>query len=325
MSHYNELPFVVVNNNGVDVRLYDVDLETYIINEGKVNNNVSYVSLDGGKEGRMKTRPYAQYTSLTGRTGRSPVMMGRRPDYFGCTLDEQFSTFDKWVEWAETKVGFMCTDECGDFYQIDKDLMNLPEKNKHYSPHNCVFLPREINGGLSQLPRMRNLETKRKFFIDSFDKYFETLDEEALCKLIEVCGHEHSLAKFEVKTEQTLKVRNKYDVLLSKIYNWEDFIDVNNFKFKDGEYSYKLTLKTNRHPTAKAAILSRVGSRLFELETASKELEDDKLSGSGSLYKWWRLSEVEKVLSNKLLSHRKMVTDIETGLIKLPHYVLTWV
>ena len=325
MSHYNELPFVVVNNNGVDVKVYDVDLDKYVINESKVYKNISYVSLDGNKEGRMKTRPYVQYTGLTGRTGRSPVMLERRPDYFGCTLDEQFSTFDKWVEWAETKVGFMCTDEDGDVYQLDKDLMNLPEKNKHYSPNNCVFLPKEINIGLSHLPRARHLGTKRKVFIDAFDKYFETLDEDALGKLIEVCGHNYGLDKFEVKTEETLKVRNKYDVLLSKIYNWEDNIDVSNFKFSDGEYSYKQTLKIHRYSTAKEAILARVGTRLLELETAAKDLESDKTSGLGNLNNWWRLGEVEKVLNAKLITHRKMVSDVETGKIKLPHYVLTWV
>ena len=219
----------------------------------------------------------------------------------------------------------MCTDENGDVYQLDKDLMNLPEKNKHYSPHNCVFLPREINSGLGQLPRMRNLETKRKVFIDAFDKYFETLDEDALGKLIEVCGHNYGLDKFEVKTEETLKVRNKYDVLLSKIYNWEDNIDVSNFKFSDGEYSYKQTLKIHRYSTAKEAILARVGTRLLELETAAKDLESDKTSGLGNLNNWWRLGEVEKVLNAKLITHRNMVSDVETGKIKLPHYVLTWV
>ena len=138
-------------------------------------------------------------------------------------------------------------------------------------------------------------------------------------------GHNYSLAKFEVKTEETLKVRNKYDVLLSKIYSWEDNIDVSNFKFSDGEYSYKQTLKIHRYPTAKEAILARVGTRLLELETASKDLESDKTSGLGNLSNWWRLREVEKVLNAKLITHRKMVNDVETGVIKLPHYILSWV
>ena len=233
MNHYNELPFVVVNNNGVDVKLYDVDLDKYIINEGSKYNNVTYVSLDGGTVGRIKTKPYSQYTSLTGRTGRSPVMIVKRPDYFGCTLDEKFKSFDSWVKWAETKVGFMCTDSNGNLYQIDKDLMSYPEKNKHYSPDNCVFLPPSVNSGLSQLGRIKLLETKRKIFIDTFENYFETLDEDALGKLMDICGYDHSLAKFEVKTEETLKIRNKYDVFLSKIYNWEESIDVSNFNFRD--------------------------------------------------------------------------------------------
>ena len=322
MSHYNELPFVVVNNNGVEVKLYDVDLDKYIINEGTKYNNVTYVSLDGGTMGRVKTRPYAQYTSLTGRTGRSSVMMERRPDYFGCTLDEEFKSFDNWVKWAETKIGFMCTDSSGNVYQIDKDLINYPERNKHYSPKNCVFLPPSVNSGLAQLGRIKLLETKRKFFNETFENYFETLDEVALGKLIEICEHEHSLAKFEVKTEETLKVRNKYDVFLSKIYNWEEFIDVGNFNFSNGLYYYKQTALVNRYETAKESILSRIKPRLEELHSIKSELELDKM---GKLGNWWRLEEFEKVMNKKLKAYTEMVNDVEQGNIKLPHYVLTWV
>ena len=322
MSHYNELPFVVVKNNGVDVKLYDVDLDKYIINEGRTHKNISYVSLDGGKEGRIKTKPYSQYTSLQGRTGKSKVMMERRPDYFGCTLDEDFKTFDKWVSWAEIKVGFMCVDSNGNTYQIDKDLMTYPEKNKHYSPKNCVFLPQSVNSGLGQLNRCKKLSTKREIFIDAFENYFETLDEDALEKLIEICGHEHSLAKFEVKTEETLKVRNKYDVFISKVYSWEDSIDVNNFHFKDGEYFYKQTLKTDRFSTAKEALLSRLKPRLKELIVMKEDLEKDKADKLG---KWWRLEEVERVMEKKTTYYTKMISDVETGAVKLPHYILTWV
>ena len=63
----------------------------------------------------------------------------------------------------------------------------------------------------------------------------------------------------------------------------------------------------------------------MELETTSTDLEADKVSGLGSLYNWWRLREVEKVLNSKLITHREMVSDVETGMIKLPRYVLTWV
>lgn len=322
MSHYNELPFVVVNNNGVDVKLYDVDLDKYIINEGTKYNNVTYVSLDGGKVGRVKTRPYAQYTSLTGRTGRSPVMLERRPDYFGCTLSEELKAFDDWVSWAETKVGFMCTDENGNVYQLDKDLLSYPNKNKEYNPENCVFLPPSINSGLGQLGRIKLLETKRKFFNDSFENYFETLDEDALGKLIEICGHEHGLNKFEVTTENMLLLRSKYGVLFSKITQWEDCIDVNSFSFVDGMYSYKSKLKSDRFPSAKETLLFRLNNRLSELETASKELKLDKVENLG---KWYRIDEVEQLIEKKILTYKNLVSDVETGAVKLPHYVLTWV
>ena len=321
MSHYNELPFVVVKNNGVDVKVYDVDLSVYKVNNCS-SNNIGYVSLDGNKEGRVKTRTYSQYTSLTGRTGRSPVMLERRPDYFGCTLSEELKTFDDWVSWAETKVGFMCTDENGNVYQLDKDLLSYPNKNKEYNPENCVFIPQSVNSGLSQLGRIKLLETKRKFFNDSFENYFETLDEDALGKLIEICGHEHGLNKFEVTTENMLLLRSKYGVLFSKITQWEDCIDVNSFSFVDGMYSYKSKLKSDRFPSAKETLLFRLNNRLSELETASKELKLDKVENLG---KWYRIDEVEQLIEKKRLTYKNLVSDVETGAIKLPHYVLTWV
>lgn len=322
MSHYNELPFVVVKNNGVDVKLYDVDLDKYIINEGTKYNNVTYVSLDGGNEGRMKTRPYSQYTSLTGRTGRSPVMLERRPDYFGCTLSEEFNAFDGWVSWAETKIGFMCTDENGNVYQLDKDLLSYPDKNKEYNPENCVFLPPSVNSGLGQLGRIKLLDTKRKFFNETFENYFETLDEDALGKLIDICGHEHGLNKFEVTTEAMISLRSKYGVLFSKVDQWEEYIDVSNFSFIDGMYSYKSKLKVERFTSAKEALLFRLNKRFSELETASKEFKSDKVENLG---KWYRIDEIENMIEKKLSAYKSMTMEVESGRIKLPHYILTWV
>ena len=241
MSCYNELPFVVVNNNSVDVKVYDVDLDKYVINESKVYKNVSYVSLDGSKEGRMKTRPYAQYTSIQQRTNKGSAMLKQRPDYFGCTLDERFNSFDKWVEWAETKVGFMCVDDKGNIYQMDKDLMNYPNKNKHYSPDNCVFLPTRLNTRLSVVEKSKNLDTIRGFFNEAFTDYFETLDEDALGKLIDLCGHNYGMNRFKPITEQGVSMRGELAHALTTVTNWKSDVDINQgVSFKDGKYSYSL-------------------------------------------------------------------------------------
>ena len=324
MNHYNELPFVVVNNNGVDVKVYDVDLDKYIINEGRSHKNVSYVSLDGGKVGRIKTRPYTQYTGLVQRTQNSPSVLKQRPTYYGCTLDERFNTFDKWVAWSEKQVGFMCVDSDGSLYQFDKDILSYPEPNKHYCPEKCRFIPSKINTGINGFRNSKHLETKRAFLNMVFETYFETLDEDVLGKIIEISGHEHGLDRFEVKTEEMLEVRNKYDVYLSKIVNWEDNIDVNNFMFSDGKYSYKKVTLQQRYSTAKEAIINRLEPRLQSLEITMKEYEEDKKQKQ-RLGNWWRSEEFETKVAHKTLVYKEMLSLVETGTIKLPHYVLTWV
>ena len=322
MSHYNELPFVVVNNNGVEVKLYDVDLDKYIINEGTKYNNVTYVSLDGGKVGRMKTRPYTQYTGIQQRTRAGSSVMKQRPTYWGCTLDEKFSTFDKWVGWSEKQVGYMCVDKENNMYHFDKDILSYPQSNKHYSPENCRFIPPKINTGINGFKNSKHLETKRAFLNMVFEDYFDTLDEDILGKIIEISGHEHGLYKFEVKTEEMMKVRNRYDVYLSKIVNWEETIDVSNFFFSDGKYSYKKVTLQQRYSTAKEAIVNRLEPRLEDLEITMKEYEEDKKQILGN---WWRSEEFETKVSNKIVAYKQMISLVETGAIKLPHYVLTWV
>lgn len=321
MSHYNELPFVVVKNNGADVRVYDVDLNVYKINRS-MSLNPTYVSLDGNKESRMKTRTYAQYSAIAQRTSASKSCMKQKPTYWGCTLDEQFSTFDKWVEWSENKVGYMCVDNDDNLYHFDKDILSYPEANKHYSPELCRFIPFRVNTGINGFKLSKHLETKRAFLNMVFEDYFDTLDEDILGKIIEISGHEHGLNKFEVKTEEMLMVRSKYDVYLSKIVNWEETIDVSNFLFSNGKYSYKKANLQQRYSTAKEAIMNRLKPRLEDLDLIMKEYEEDKKQRLGN---WWRSEEFETKVSNKILAYKEMISLVETGAIKLPHYVLTWV
>ena len=321
MNHYNELPYVVVNNNGVDVKVYDVDLEKYVVNKCS-SNNVSYLSLDGKYEGRIKSRLYAQYSGLVTRTSTAKSSVKQKPFYYGCTLDERFDTFDKWVEWSENQVGFMCVDEDNNLYNFDKDILSYPETNKHYSPENCRFIPFKVNTGINGFKKSKHLSTKRDFLNMVFDNYFETLDEDILGKIIEISGHTHGINNFEVTTEDMLSLRSKYGSFFAKIFNWEDAIDVGWFSYTNGEYSYKSNLKVDRRPTAKEALLFRLYSRLSELESVSKDFNIDKIENLG---KWWRIDEIESMIESKIVSYRKMVFDVENGNIKLPHYVLTWV
>lgn len=90
-----------------------------------------------------------------------------RPSYSGCTIDQEWLSYDKWLDWARTKYGFLQRDSKGRIYQIDKDLIG---DGKHYGADTCVFLPKELNQAL-QFPfsgfQIMNNGSHRVVVVDS--------------------------------------------------------------------------------------------------------------------------------------------------------------
>lgn len=70
--------------------------------------------------------------------------VGKVVRYENVTLDESFSTFEKWFNWATKQKGFMCVDLNGNLFQQDKDILSVGLE-KTYGVENCVFVPKEIN------------------------------------------------------------------------------------------------------------------------------------------------------------------------------------
>jgi len=62
------------------------------------------------------------------------------PGYVGCTVSEEFHSFQSFAAWAVLQIGFSTG------FQLDKDL--LSKGNRVYSARYCVFLPHEINSAL---------------------------------------------------------------------------------------------------------------------------------------------------------------------------------
>ena len=120
------------------VYVYDGDVD---YRPTKDSINYKYYWNEDGK--RCKTRPYIQYSSMTNRCKKDGKHKVVYPEYIDAHINDDFNTFDKWCEWAETKIGYMCLDDSGNLYQQDKDL--LGDSSGLYGKLTCCFVEPKLN------------------------------------------------------------------------------------------------------------------------------------------------------------------------------------
>ena len=78
--------------------------------------------------------------------------------YIGCSVSEEFKSFQSFMDWATKQVGFYEDD-----FQLDKDI--LVEGNRIYSSDTCCFVPSHLNVAMIKpscdLPLGVNLDKSR--------------------------------------------------------------------------------------------------------------------------------------------------------------------
>ena len=142
---------------------------------------------------RMKTlygvgvMGYGKYSSLTHRTAYdawanmlercySPRCLKKHPTYIGCTVADEWHSFQNFVEWFDKNYI--------QGYHLDKDLTILG--NKEYSPSTCVFVPRWLNNILLDSKASRGVYPVGVTYLDG--KYRARFSCNGVCSYLGLFG-----------------------------------------------------------------------------------------------------------------------------------------
>ena len=92
------------------------------------------------KEADLKTISYKSWFNMINRC-YSPSILKRRAGYMDCYVCEEWLIYENFKEWYD--INFI------EGYELDKDFLQEGASVKVYSPETCTFLPKEINGFLT--------------------------------------------------------------------------------------------------------------------------------------------------------------------------------
>lgn len=88
-------------------------------------------------ENGVHTKAYLTWSRMIRRCYSEEFLL-KNPTYRGCTVCEEWHNFQNFAEWYYNQ------EFSGTGYELDKDI--LSKSGKIYSPRNCSFVPKEING-----------------------------------------------------------------------------------------------------------------------------------------------------------------------------------
>ena len=136
-----------------DITVMFIDTKTTVktrsdkLKTGSINDvlaptvySVGYIG-EGLPKGFAKSRAYKLWSAMLQRCYDS-AFTAKHPTYQGCTVSENFKSFQYFSNWCERQIGF---NSAG--FQLDKDI--LSGSAKYYSEDTCVFVPAAINGFVS--------------------------------------------------------------------------------------------------------------------------------------------------------------------------------
>ena len=153
---------IIEYNNSLDVKIrffntgYEYTVYAAQIKDGRIRDpyapTVYGVGITGNKyptsENRKHLKEYQLWNGLLERC-YCPKSQEKFPTYKGCSVSENFKSYEYFYEWCQEQKGFG-----NDGWELDKDL--LVKGNKVYSEDTCVFLPKEVNTALTHRKNVDN-------------------------------------------------------------------------------------------------------------------------------------------------------------------------
>jgi hypothetical protein len=187
---------------------------------GKSNGNLLYGVGVGARKYTSsisgKHRPEYQLWKAMLRRCYSEKERHLLPSYEGCTVSENFKSFDYFYEWCQEQVGFIVNG-----FALDKDI--LVKGNRVYSEDTCVFVPKAVN----QLLITKN-SCRGDYVIGvSFDKSRD--------KFVAKCGqggrNPLSLGRFNTEIEAFLVYKKAKEAYIKQVAEqYKDVIDPRAYK-----------------------------------------------------------------------------------------------
>lgn len=283
------------------------------------NVNYSYYVREDGE--RRRTRNGAQYEAMVARGNENRKYRINQPSYVGVGLSEDFNTFDKWVDHMENRVGYMCVDDNGRLWQLDKDLLG---NGKLYSPENVCFLPPPVNSKLSNYHNY-SFEGKKQFFKGVYEDYFEVFEDEVLEAFFDMSKFDFTLEKenrltskeFDALEEKkNVKIKAYQDI--SPIEAWNDLDNpLLTIRFLNGAYHVDMTrnglkLCKVKFECVYEAVLKKVELKLDMLDSLRSVWGDSEI---------WLEENFEMLYQDKKGMLNTLKYRIEVGELLIPQWV----
>lgn len=168
----------------------------------------SHIRNENGK--KVPTREYQTWTAMLNRC-YSKNYHKTHPSYVGCSVSENFKSFQFFAEWCQNQIGF------GELnWHLDKDI--LIDGNREYSENSCVFVPRKINALLNDNKRAKGVLPTGVCFSNQQNMFFAQIKKN---------GKSYNLGYFRSIEEAFLTYKVEKEKYIKEVAEqWKDQIDI---------------------------------------------------------------------------------------------------